>query len=84
MENKNIKLELHQSKSIYYYKTKSAPIKELKENGLKSYEYTITDIKNNTIYKQGLWLSKEEEELYRNGAPIRYIKLLRSDKKNNI
>lgn len=76
-----IKLELHFSHTMYYYDTKTEPIKEVRSNGLKPYEYTITDVRNNTIYKQGIWLSKEEEALYINGAPIRYIKLLRSDKK---
>ena len=77
-----IKLEIFNfyNKETHYYKNKSKALRDVKDNGLRSYEYLLTDIKENTIYKNGLWLNKKEYELLENGANIKTIKFLRRRK----
>ena len=74
-----IKLEIFNfyRKETHYYKSKTKALGDIKSNGLKSYEYSLTDTKENTVYKNGLWLNKKEYELLENGASIKYIRILR-------
>lgn len=79
------KLELFRSKSEFVYRSRSAALKEVRSNGLKSYEYILTDLVENRQYKGGLWLSEKELDILANCETItkgiKYIKYLRKTQK---
>ena len=72
-----IKLRLYPSQRVHNYKTRSKAVSEVRSNGLKPYQYTLTDTKDNTTFKNGLWLTKSEMNLLRDGTPFEYIRLKR-------
>ena len=82
---KMIVLETFPSNNIYNYTTKQKALKDIRSNGLKSYQYILIDNINNTTYKGGLWLSSNEIDIVRGFKTItrgiRYIKYIR---RNNI
>ena len=55
-----IVLTLFPSNKEHTYKTKTKALRDVKNNGLKSYEYSLVDTENKTVYMQGLWLSQKE------------------------
>ena len=72
-----IKLQIFNSGEKYNYKTKKEALRDVKGNGLKSYEYYLEDSENNTIYKSGLWLNEEEYKMLEDGFTIKQVKILR-------
>lgn len=64
------------SKKEFKYKTKSSALRDVKD--LKSYEYSLVDTTNKTVYMQGLWLTEKELDIVSNSRTIsRGIKLVK-------
>ena len=70
------------SNNEYKYKTKSSSLRDAKD--LKSYEYSLVDTTNKTVYMQGLWLTEKELDIVSNSRTIsRGIKLVKYLRRKN-
>lgn len=80
-------LTIYPSKNEYKYKIKSNALRDIRSNGLKSYQYSLVDKENHTTFMQGLWLTKQEMNTVANfktiSRGIRYIRYSRKKNRRN-